>query len=74
MVGAVDATFLERLMVVGMDLASGYVLCEAVADDCLFSVCISPPPEQPQCRLPVTHHQPTGPAVAGWRPAQGGRR
>ena len=38
MVGAVDATFLERLMLVGMDLASGYVLCEAVADDCLFSI------------------------------------
>jgi hypothetical protein len=33
MVGAVDATFLERMMVVFMDLVSGYVLREEVADD-----------------------------------------
>ena len=32
-VGAVDATFLERLMLVCMDLVSGYVLREEVADD-----------------------------------------
>ena len=33
MVGSVDATFLERTMVVFMDLVSGYVLLEEVADD-----------------------------------------
>ena len=32
-VGAVDATFLERMMLVFMDLVSGYVLLEEVADD-----------------------------------------
>ncbi len=32
-VGAVDETFLERMMLVFMDLVSGYVLLEAVADD-----------------------------------------
>jgi hypothetical protein len=33
MVGAVDATFLERMMVVCMDLVRGSILFEAVADD-----------------------------------------
>jgi hypothetical protein len=32
-VGSVDATFLERMMVVCMDLVSGYVLLEEVADE-----------------------------------------
>jgi hypothetical protein len=32
-VGSVDETFLERMMVVFMDLVSGYVLLEEVADD-----------------------------------------
>jgi len=32
-VGAVDETFLERMMLVFMDLVSGYVLLEEVADD-----------------------------------------
>ena len=32
-IGAVDATFLQRLMLVFMDLASGYLLMEAVAVD-----------------------------------------
>src|SRR6266481_2810293 len=32
-IGAVDATFLERMMLVFMDLVSGYVLCEEVAED-----------------------------------------
>jgi hypothetical protein len=32
-VGSVDATFLERMMLVCMDLVSGYVLHEEVADD-----------------------------------------
>src|SRR5262249_38807241 len=32
-IGAVDETFLQRLMLVFMDLASGYVLLEAVAVD-----------------------------------------
>src|SRR2546421_8335515 len=32
-VGSVDETFLERMMVVCMDLVSGYVLLEEVADD-----------------------------------------
>jgi hypothetical protein len=32
-IGAVDETFLERLMLVCMDLASGYLLVEAVTDD-----------------------------------------
>jgi hypothetical protein len=33
LVGSVDETFLERMMLVGMDLVSGSILCEAVADD-----------------------------------------
>src|SRR5688572_29225320 len=32
-IGAVDETFLERLMLVFIDLASGYVLLEEVAED-----------------------------------------
>src|SRR5262249_50824391 len=32
-IGAVDETFLERMMLVFMDLVSGYVLCEEVAED-----------------------------------------
>jgi hypothetical protein len=32
-IGAVDETFLERMMLVLMDLATGYLLLEAVADD-----------------------------------------
>ena len=32
-VGAVDETFLERMMVVFMDLVSGDILCEEIADD-----------------------------------------
>jgi hypothetical protein len=32
-VGTVDETFLQRLMLVFMDLISGYVLLEEVADD-----------------------------------------
>jgi hypothetical protein len=32
-IGAVDETFLERMMVVFMDLVSGYLVVEAVADD-----------------------------------------
>jgi len=32
-IGAVDETFLERMMLVCMDLVSGYLLCEAVAED-----------------------------------------
>jgi len=32
-IGAVDETFLERMMLVFMDLVSGYVLCEDVAED-----------------------------------------
>ncbi len=32
-IGAVDETFLERLMLVFMDLVSGYLLVEEVADD-----------------------------------------
>jgi hypothetical protein len=32
-IGAVDETFLERLMLVCMDLATGYLLLEEVADD-----------------------------------------
>lgn len=31
--GAVDETFLERMMLVCMDLASGYLLVEEVAAD-----------------------------------------
>ena len=33
MVGAVDATFLQRMMLVFMDLVSGYVLLEETEDD-----------------------------------------
>jgi hypothetical protein len=33
MIGAVDATFLERLILVFMDLSTGYLVLEAVADD-----------------------------------------
>jgi hypothetical protein len=33
MVGAVDATFLQRMLLVFMDLVSGYVLLEETADD-----------------------------------------
>jgi hypothetical protein len=33
MVGSVDETFLERMMLVFMDLVSSYVLLEEVADD-----------------------------------------
>jgi len=32
-IGAVDETFLERMMLVFMDLATGYLVLEAVADD-----------------------------------------
>jgi hypothetical protein len=32
-IGAVDETFLERMMLVCMDLASGYLVCEEVATD-----------------------------------------
>ena len=32
-IGAVDETFLERMMLVFMDLVSGYLLCEEVAED-----------------------------------------
>ena len=32
-VGSVDATFLERMMLVCMDLVSGYLLFEEVAAD-----------------------------------------
>jgi hypothetical protein len=32
-VGAVDETFLQRMMLVFMDLVSGYVLLEETADD-----------------------------------------
>jgi hypothetical protein len=32
-IGAVDETFLERMLLVFMDLVSGYVLCEDVAED-----------------------------------------
>ena len=33
LIGAVDETFLERMRLVFMDLVSGYVLCEEVAED-----------------------------------------
>src|SRR5712692_789356 len=36
-IGAVDETFLERLMLVCMDLVSGYVLCEEVAEDSTYT-------------------------------------
>jgi hypothetical protein len=39
MVGAVDATFLERMMLVFMDVISGYVLCEEVATDRTSDTC-----------------------------------
>ena len=32
-IGAVDETFLERMILVFMDLATGYLLLEEVADD-----------------------------------------
>src|SRR5262249_61270418 len=32
-IGAVDETFLERMMLVCMDLRTGYLLLEAAADD-----------------------------------------
>jgi hypothetical protein len=32
-IGAVDETFLERMMLVFMDLSTGYLVLEAVADD-----------------------------------------
>ena len=32
-IGAVDETFLERMMLVFADLPTGYLLCEDVADD-----------------------------------------
>ena len=32
-IGAVDETFLERMILVCMDLATGYLLLEEVADD-----------------------------------------
>jgi hypothetical protein len=35
-VGAVDATFLQRMMLVFMDLATGYLLMEEVATDRSF--------------------------------------
>ena len=38
-VGSVDATFLERMRLVFMDLVSGYVLHEEVADDRTYETC-----------------------------------
>jgi hypothetical protein len=33
MIGAVDATFLEQMMLVFMELPTGYLLLEGVAED-----------------------------------------
>jgi hypothetical protein len=36
-IGAVDETFLERMMLVFMDLVSGYLLFEEAAEDCTYA-------------------------------------
>ena len=41
--GAVDETFLQRMMLVFMDLATGYLLMEEVAVDRSFATCSTVP-------------------------------
>ena len=57
-IGAVDETFLQRMMLVFMDLATGYLLMEEVTADRSFDTLVGPSNDQPQ--------QPWAPRCCTW--------